>query len=126
MNNFFYLVVATMFCIMLSGCYVKTPPMKSASLAYLKTDNLVAVPQDIKPLQLDKLSNWLQDHRWGWEPVLVPYFVDAILTIRYTDGSTSTFKLMKNLVIVGEYQLDISAEEYKELYSIIVLQNGGK
>lgn len=100
--------------------------MKSANLAYLKTDKLVAVPQDIKPQQLDKLSHWLQNHRWGWEPVLAPYFVDAILTIRHTDGSTSTFKLMKNLVIVGEYQLDISAEEYKELYSIIVLQNGGK
>lgn len=126
MSNFFRLVIATMLCIMLNGCYVKMPPMKSASLAYLKTDKLVAIPQDIKPQQLDRLSQWLQNHRWGWEPVLAPYFVDAILTIRHTDGNISTLKLMKNLVIVDQHQLGISAEEYKELYSIIVLQNGGK
>ncbi|MCH8623015.1 hypothetical protein [Undibacterium sp. TS12] len=126
MGNFFHFIIATMLCTMLSGCYVKTPPMKSASLTYLKTDKLVGLPQDIKPEQLDKLSQWLQSHRWGWQPVVAPYFVDAILTIRNTDGSISTFKLMKNLVIVGQYELGISAEEYKELYSMIVLQNDSK
>ncbi len=127
MNNFARYISVAALCLMVAGCYEAFPSIKSASVTYWQGGKPQGAAQQLTTEQTAKLSAWLQNHRWGWHPVIAIYAPAILLSVTHSDGTASSANLMKNVLIVGQYQRSLSESENQELHSIIGVgaQNGG-
>ena len=112
-------------CLLLVGCYETYPPIKSASITHWQGGKPQGAALQLTPENIAKLSAWLQNHRWGWHPVIATYAPATLLTLTHSDGTISSANLMQKTLIVGQNQRKLSASESQELHSIIGAQNGG-
>ncbi len=125
MNSYARFVSVAVLCLMLVGCYEAFPPIKSASVTYWQGGKPQGAAQQLTPEQIAKLSAWLQNHRWGWHPVIATYAPATLLSVTHADGTASSANLMKKVLIVGQSQRSLSESESQELHSFIGAQNGG-
>lgn len=125
MNNFPRFVSIAALCLLLVGCYATFPPVKSASVTHWQGGRPQGPAQQLTPEQVAKLSAWLQNHRWGWHPVMATYAPETLLSVTHSDGTASSANLMQRVLIVGSNQRSLSESESQELHSMIVAQKGG-
>jgi len=125
MNSFSRFVSIAALCLLLVGCYETYPPVKSASVTHWRGGKPQGAAQLITPAQVEKLSAWLQNHRWGWHPVMATYVPATLVSVTHSDGTASSANLMQMVLIVGQNQRSLSESESQELHSIIGAQNGG-
>jgi hypothetical protein len=111
-------------CLSLVGCYQSLPPIKSASFTRWHAGKARSQPQQLTSEQVAKLSDWLQNHKWGWHPVAGTFLPVTLISLSHADGTFSSANLMKNIVIVGQHQRGLSESESQELHSIVGVQYG--
>jgi hypothetical protein len=124
MKQLFRLVVATMLCMMLGACYESTPPISSATATFWQGGKQKGAAHRLTHAQIAKLNVWLENHRWGWKPVLATYAPATVLLITHSDGTISSANLMEKTLVVGQSLLSLSEPESQELHSIIGKHNG--
>lgn len=122
MSPFFRFVPITVLCLLLAGCYETFPPVRSASVTHWQSGKSRA-PQPLSPEQIAQLSSWLQDHRWGWYSVIATNGPGTSLSVTHADGTMSSAHLMRNVLVVGQYQRSLSEHESIELHSMIGTKN---
>lgn len=118
----FALIVAV--CFALVGCYETISPIKSASFTSWQGGKAQSTAQQLTPEQTEKLSEWLQNHRWGWHPVAATYSPAILLSFSHVDGTTSSANLMQKVLVFRQSQRSLSESESKELHFIIGGQSG--
>lgn len=116
-------VLIVCLCLSLAGCYETFPPIQSGNITHWQGGKPQGAAQQLAPEQVVKLSAWLQNHRWGWQPVIATYAPSIIVHVVYTDGTETSANLMQKMVVVGQYQRSISEAEHQELHSIVVAQH---
>jgi hypothetical protein len=124
MNHLVRVIVATILCILLAGCYETTPPIQSASVTSWKSGKPQGTAKQLTDAQIAKLNVWLENHRWGWKPVLATYAPATLLLFIHSDGTISSANLMKNNLVMGQSRRSLSETESQELHSIIDTHNG--
>jgi len=124
MNSFSRFVSIATLCLPLFGCYETYPPVKSASVTYWQGGKPQATAQQLTQAQVEKLSAWLQNHTWGWHPVMATYAPATLVSVMHSDGTASSVNLMQRILIVGQSQRGLTESESRELHSIINTQNG--
>jgi hypothetical protein len=124
MNSLFRVVSVATLCIFLAGCYEKFSPIQSANVSHWQSGKPQGAARQLTPEQIKKLSDWLQNHRWGWHPVTASYLPATLLSVTHRDGTTSSVNLMQKVLIVGQNQRSLSDTECQELHSIIGAENG--
>ena len=125
MSSYARFVSIAVLCLMLGGCYEAFPQIKSASVTYWREGKPQGSAQQLSQEQVAKLSAWLQNHRWGWHPVIATYAPATMVSVTHADGTASSANLMKQVLIVGQSQRSLSETESQELHSLIGGQNGG-
>ncbi|MFZ2268081.1 MAG: hypothetical protein WAV95_10955 [Azonexus sp.] len=124
MKNFSLLISVATLCLLLAGCYETFSPIKSANVTHWPGGKPQAATQQLEPEQVEKLSAWLQSHRWGWYPVIATYLPATLLSVKHSDGTATFVNLMHKILIVGQNQRNLSESESQELHSIIGVQIG--
>jgi hypothetical protein len=125
MNNIARFVSVATLCLLLAGCYETFSPITSVNVTHWQGGKPQGAAQQLTPDQVEKLSAWLQDHRWGWHPVIATYVPANLLSVKHSDGTASSANLMQKVLIVGQNQRSLSESESQELHSIIGAQSGG-
>lgn len=125
MKSYVRFVFIAVLCLMLGGCFEDFPQIKSASVTYWRGGRPQGTAQQLSQEKVEKLSAWLQNHRWGWHPVIASYAPATLVSVTHSDGTVSSANLMKHVLIVGQSQRSLSETESQELHSLIGLQNGG-
>ncbi len=125
MNSYGRFVSIAVLCLMLGGCYEAFPQIKSASVTYWCEGKPQGSAQQLSQEQVAKLSAWLQNHRWGWHPIIATYAPATMVSLTHADGTASSANLMKQVLIVGQSQRSLSETESQELHSLIGGQKGG-
>ena len=116
-------VLLVCLCLSLAGCYETFPPIQSGNISHWQGGKPQGSAQQLTPEQVANLSAWLQNHRWGWQPVIATYAPSIIISVVHTDGTETSANLMQKMVVVGQYQRSISEAEHQELHSIVVAQH---
>jgi hypothetical protein len=125
MKSYARFVFVAVLCLMQGGCYETFSPIKSASVTYWYGGKPQSAMQKLTPEQIAKLSAWLQNHRWGWHPVIATYAPAIQITVSHTDGTVSSANLMKQVLVVEQKQRSLSESESQELHSFVGGENGG-
>lgn len=112
-------------CLAVAGCYEKFPPIQSGNVTHWQGGRPQGTAQQLAPEQVANLSAWLNNHRWGWQPIIATYAPAIIIYVAHSDGTKTSANLMQKILIVGQYQRSISEAERQELLSILGVQNGG-
>ena len=105
--------------ILLTGCYVKTEPVSHVSVMPLQDGKPQGQARPLSPQSAAQLSTWLAEHRWGWMPVQGTFLPALAITLSHNDGSITHANLLGELLIVGDYQLSLSAAEHQQLSAIL-------
>lgn len=124
MRNISRLIVIVFLCLLIAGCYETFSPIQSGNITYWKNGRPQDADQQLTTEQVTNLSAWLQNHRWGWQPVIATYSPKINIYIVHSNGTKSSANLMQKILIVGQYQRSISETERQELLSIMGIQNG--
>lgn len=124
MDKFSRFVSIAALCIPLVGCYETHPPVTSASVTRWQHGMPLGTAQQLTSAQVAKLSAWLQNHRWGWYPVMATDTPGTLVSLTHSDGTACSVNLMQRVLIVGQNQRGLTASESQELHSIISAQNG--
>lgn len=124
MSNFSRFILIVFVCVLLVGCYESFAPVKSANLTRWQKGKIQGTELQLTSKQIANLSEWLQSHKWGWQPVSGTFLPVTLLSLSHVDGSFSSANLMKNTLVVGKYQRSLSATESQELHSIVGVQIG--
>lgn len=119
MNKFFHIVCVITLSLLLTACYETFSPIKTANVTHWQAGKPQGVAQQLNAQQAEKLSAWLQNHRWGWRPVVATYAPSAVLSVEHIDGTTSTANLMQKVLVVNQHQRGLSESESQELHSVI-------
>jgi hypothetical protein len=119
MNNIFRFILLSTLCLALTACYETFPPIKTTNVTHWQAGKPLGVAQALTPQQVDKLSAWLQNHRWGWQAVTATYAPAISLAVEHVDGTTSTANLMQKVIVVNQHQRSLSEAESQELHTII-------
>lgn len=122
MKNLFRFVLLVCLCLSLAGCYETFPPIQSGNVTHWQDGTLQGQAKDLTSNQIENLSAWLQNHRWGWQSVVATYAPSIIIYVVHADGTKNSANLMQKMLVVGQYQRSISEAEHQELFSIIVAQ----
>lgn len=125
MRNLSRLAAILFLCLMVVGCYETFPPVQSGNVSRWQGGRPQGPAQQLTPDQVEKFSGWLQNHRWGWQSVIVTYAPSIIIYMVHSDGTKTSVNLMQNVLVVGQHQRSISQAEHEELRSIIGAKNGG-
>lgn len=104
---------------MLPGCRQTLPSIQSATFTYWKNGKAEVSEQQLTPEQISKLSDWLQNHSWGWHPVIATYGPQAVIRVSHADGSVTAVNVMGSVIVAGQKQRDLSKTERQEIYSIL-------
>lgn len=125
MRNIPRFVAIVFLCLLVTGCYETFPPIQSGNVTHWQNGRPQGSAQQLTPEQVTNLSAWLQNHRWGWQPVIATYSPAINIYVVHSNGTKSSANLMQKILIVGQYQRSISEAERQELLSIMGIQNGG-
>jgi len=124
MNNISRFVSIAALCLPLVGCYETHPPVTSASVTRWQHGMPLGTAQQLTSAQAAKLSAWLQNHRWGWYPIMATDTPGTLVSLTHSDGTVSSVNLIQRILIVGQSQRGLTESESQELHSIINTQNG--
>lgn len=124
MSNFSRFVSIAALCLLLVGCYETFPPIKSARVTHWQGGKPQGSAQQLTSEQIAQLTAWLQNHRWGWHPIIATYAPATLLSVTHFDGTAYSANLMQRILIVGQNQRSLSKSESQELHSIIGAYNG--
>ena len=122
MHWFLRLVPIVALCLSLAACYASFPPVVSAAVTH-RAGQAQGAAQPLSPERIARLSAWLQGHRWGWHPVAATYGPGILIWVTHGDGSLSRVNLMRNVLIVGQHQRSLSAQESRELHSMLEMEH---
>lgn len=107
----------------LAACYETFPAVSSAVVTHWQAGKPQDAAQQLSPEQIDSVSAWMQDHRWGWHPVTATYSPGTLIVAMHADGTSSRMNLMQKVLIVGQHQRNLSEEESRALHSMIGTKN---
>jgi hypothetical protein len=124
MRNVTRFAAIVFLCLALAGCYETFPPIQSGNVTHWQGGRPQGSAQQLTPEQVANLSVWLQEHRWGWQPVIATYAPAIIIYVVHSDGTKTSANLMQQVLIVGQHQRSISEAERQELLSVIGAKNG--
>jgi hypothetical protein len=124
MNRYFRFTLMFAVCFALVSCYETISPIKSASFTRWQDGKIQSTAQQLTPEQTAKLSEWLQNHRWGWHPVAATYLPAIQVSVSHVDGTTSSANLMQRVLVVRQNQRSLSEAESNELHSMIGEKSG--
>ena len=125
MRNISRFVAIVFLCLSVAGCYETFPPIQSGNVTYWQNGRPQGSAQQLTPEQVANLSAWLQNHRWGWQPVIATYAPAISIYVVHSDGTKSSANLMQKILIVGQHQRSIAEAERQELLSIMGAKQGG-
>ena len=124
MNQLLRFASIAVVCLALGGCYESFSPIQAGSFTRWQSGESVGAPQQLTTEQIAKLSDWLQNHKWGWHPVTGTFLPVTLLSLSHVDGTSSSANLMNKTLIVGKYQRSLSEAESQVLQSIVGAQTG--
>lgn len=110
--------------LLLTGCYQTLAPIQSASVTQWQKGKVQTAEQQLTVDQVAKLTTWMQNHRWGWHPVVATYAPETVVWVAHTDGTKSPIRLMRTVLSVGQSQRSLSEAESQELHAILVTHSG--
>lgn len=120
------LLLATVFCIALAGCYQTIAPVKSACLTRWQKGKIQIAEQALTEEQIAQLTTWLQDHPWGWHPTIATYAPETVIWITHSDDTQSPIRIMRTVIVVSQSQRSLSEVESHELHSMLGARNGNQ
>ncbi len=118
MHRFLRIAAIAALCLSLAACFASFPPMASAVMTH-RNGQPQGTAQPLSPEHIARLSAWLQEHRWGWHPVTATYGPGILISVTHGDGTFSRVNLMRNVLIVGQHQRSLTAQESRELHSML-------
>ena len=108
----------------LTGCYVEAEPVRSATVTFWQGGRPIKSWQ-LNGKQVQGLSVWLQQHRWGWHPVAATYAPSTMIAIQHTNGAATGVNVMSKVIVLGQHQRSLSEEESTSLRALLQEANGG-
>ena len=93
------LVVAALFCVVLSACDLDAPKVTSATVSIYQAAQPLRSWQ-LSRSQVSSLEAWLAQHRAGWDPDMATYEPRILITANAADGSVWSINVLGTVVAI--------------------------